>query len=335
MEDVYWNLSNSTNTTNDVSLGPGFTTYIIVLSLVLGTVIIFDCLMALMLLLSSMLTLPVRVLLVHLLVVRLISAVTALCYFLNTMVLSLSDGAQASLPFCRFSLWAFSVTSEARLLGLLAFSVTVQRIVTGGTGKLGAKWLILCLIATWVLAVLMRIDTVIPPIYGVQYTGRVACFLTKADPEYQVLALIYLFLWIFLACYFPLMVCICVFIRTLCYIKRNTISEGAQYKKAMAKFAAFLITGNVINVLGQVVPTTVTLSVSDVIGVYLAYALYLLSLIPTPILIIVFLKPVRKQLIRLLCKTCLKGKDTAPAQQMALQSAHSIHSIHSQLATYT
>ena len=119
-----------------------------------------------------------------------------------------------------------------------------------------------------------------------------------------------------MAYFLPLVVCICVFLRTLCYIKRHTITEGAQYKKAVAKFAAFLITGNVVNVLGQVVPAIVTLSISDIVGVYLAYTMYVLSLIPTPILIIVFLKPVRKQIARLLCKTCLKIKDDAPAQQM-------------------
>ena len=327
METTYWNLTNSSNATDELhtSLGSGFTAFIIILSLVLAVIITFDGLIAIMLLLSTLLTVPVRVLLVNLLVICLISAVTALCSFLHTVALSLSDTVQPSLPFCRFSLWAVYITSEARLLGLVALSVTVQRIVTSGMGKLGAKWLIMCLITTWLIAIFSRIDIIIPPIYGVQYAGRVACFPMKENPiyKYEVIELTYFFVWIVLACFLPLMVCICVFIHTLCYIKRHTISEGAQYKKAMAKFAAFLITGNVVNVLGQVVPAIVTLSVSDVIGVYLAYTMYVLSLIPAPILIMVFLKPVHKQLARLLCKTCLKDKDSAPVQQVRIQSGHS------------
>ena len=88
----------------------------------------------------------------------------------------------------------------------------------------------------------------------------------------------------------------------------------------MAKFAAFLIIGNVINVLGQVVPAVIALLISDIIGWYLTHTLYVLSLIPTPILIIVFLKPVRKQMARILCKLCLKDKDSAPAQQVNIQT---------------
>ena len=236
METTYWNLTNSSNATDELhtSLGPGFTAFIIILSLVLAVIITFDGLIAIMLLLSTLLTVPVQVLLInnHLLLIRLITAVTAFCSFLYTVALSLSDTVQPSLPFCQFSLWAYSVTSEARLLGLLAFSVTVQRIVAGGMGKLGAKWLILCLIATWVTAILSRIDIIIPPIYGVTYTGRIACFPTKEDPEYQVIGFTYFFMWIALACFLPLVVCLCVITHTLLHqmtyhLRRRSIQESS------------------------------------------------------------------------------------------------------------
>ena len=50
----------------------------------------------------------------------------------------------------------------------------------------------------------------------------------------------------------PLLVCICVllqFVHCACYMKLHTISERAQYKKTLAKFAAFLIIGNIPSVL--------------------------------------------------------------------------------------
>ena len=316
MEDMYWNLSNSSNTTTEVSLGPGFTAFIIVLALVLGAIITFVGLMAIILLLSTSLPIPVRGLLINLLIASLFSAVMSFSSLLNTLALSLSDAANSSLPFCRFVLWGITVSLEARLLSLVAFSVTVRQMVTGGVKLLGTKWLIYCLAAIWVIAIITRVDTIIPPIYGVQYVGGVACFPSGGYAKYRVLSLAYSASWIVIGCFLPVLVCIFIPLATLCYIKRHTITEGAQYKKAMAKFAAFLIIGNIINVLGQVVPAIVTLSVSDVVGVCLSYMLYLVSLIPTPILIIVFLKPVRKQMARLLCKVRLKNKVTAQQMNM-------------------
>jgi len=83
----------------------------------------------------------------------------------------------------------------------------------------------------------------------------------------------------------------------------------------MSKFAAFLVTGNIVNVLGQAVPAIVSLTLSHIVGVYLAYTMYGLSLIPTPILIMAFLKPVRKHIQHLMCKKCLKDEDSGTVDE--------------------
>ena len=315
MEDIYQNISNSSDIMNEVSLGPGFTVFIIVLSMLLIAIITIDTFMAITLLLSKSLAIPIRVLLVNLLVASLLSAVISLSAFFKTVILSFSSTAQPSLPFCRFLLWGFYVAVEARILGLVAFSVLVQRIVTRGTRRMGARWLILSLVATWAIATITRIDIIVPPIYGVQYVGGVACFPVRRNPKYEAIRLSYFFLWVAFACCVPLLVCICVFLYIMNYLKRHTISEGAQYKKAMSKFAAFLITGNIVNVLGQLVPAIVALTLSHIMGVYLAYTMYGLSLIPTPILIVVFLKPVRKHIQHLMCKKCLKDEDSGTVDE--------------------
>ena len=77
-----------------------------------------------------------------------------------------------------------------------------------------------------------------------------------------------------------------------CYMKLHTISERAQYKKTLAKFAAFLIIGNIPSVLNVVRLNSSLFPAIDSIVVYIAYISILLSFIPTPILIVVFLKPV-------------------------------------------
>ena len=62
----------------------------------------------------------------------------------------------------------------------------------------------------------------------------------------------------------------------------------------MAKFVTFLIAINGLNVLGQVVNVAMAASESsgDILVIYIAYVVSFLSHIPTPILIVVFLKPV-------------------------------------------
>ena len=79
----------------------------------------------------------------------------------------------------------------------------------------------------------------------------------------------------------------------MCYIKRQTISEGAQYKKAMAKFAAFLMDWECSK--PKVVPAVLAQEIlyMNSVGVYITHTTILLSCISTPILIIVFLKPVQ------------------------------------------
>ena len=319
------NISHSSVPVNQTSLGPEFTGFIIVVSIVLIAIIIFDGLLIITLLLSTSVAVPVRVLLINLLTASLITAVISLSSTFKSVTLIIKDTLEPSLPFCRFVIWVFSIALEARLIGLVAFSVMVLKMVTSSMREIGVKWLMCSLVVTWVIALVSGIDNIIPPIYGVQNVGGVACFPAKGYPQYEILSLTYFVLWITIGCFLPLLVCIFIPLATLCYIKRHTITEGAQYKKAMAKFAAFLITGNVMNVLGQVVPAIVAVTLTDVVGVYLSYTISLLSLIPTPILIVLFLKPVHRLMARLMCKKRPTDKYSTsvprPTKQVNMTSA--------------
>ena len=285
------------------------TAFLIVALLTIVAVIIFTSLIAMMLLLSPSVAAPVRVTLMNLLVSTLIASTISLCSILYSVTLALGGTTERSLPFCRFSIWLYDVALEARLLGLVTFSVMVLQTVTCSMRKIRFRWLSCSLVATWVVALLVSIDTIIPPIYGVQYVDDVACFPAEGYPEYEAIKLTYSIIWLALACILPLLVCICIPLVTLCYIKRHTITEGAQYKKALAKFATFLITSSTLIAVSQLVPAVVAISLSTIAGVYLVYITTILSFIPTPILIVVFLKPVRKRLHRLLCRKCWKSNE--------------------------
>ena len=142
------------------------------LAIPLVAVIIFNGLIAIVLLQSTPVAVTVRVPLINLLVVILLGAVNLLLGSHTAVVLVLSDPTEPPLPLCRFVLWVYHGTRLARLLGLLVFSLMVFQTVTGtcGTRRFRAKWLmILSLAATWAIALLMCVHVLAPPVYEVQY----------------------------------------------------------------------------------------------------------------------------------------------------------------------
>ena len=151
---------------------------------------------------------------------------------------------------------------------------------------------------------ILRLYLLFPNVYKVQFIHSVACF-----PEYNhtniVVPLHYTFAVTWIVHVFgglmPLTVSIIVPIVCLCYIRRNIVTEGTEYRKGMAKFSLFLIVGGSINFFGQVFPSLMTLYSAGP-GLYLIYGSAVISLLPTPIIIVAFLKPVREQFLRfLLC----------------------------------
>ena len=91
----------------------------------------------------------------------------------------------------------------------------------------------------------------------------------------------------------------------------------------MVKFGFFLLLGNGVNLFAQLVPSLVatlvipfdivtnrpmgTLTIAAEEMIYAAYTLLNLALIPTPILIPTYFKPIRKRLYHWLC-CCMQKK---------------------------
>ena len=105
-------------------------------------------------------------------------------------------------------------------------------------------------------------------------------------------------------------------IATVWFIRHNT--GDVTMVKAMLKFAAFLILGNVINFLGQAIPLlfaafTPAGTKSYVLEPlhYVEIIIILLSVIPTPVLIIIYFRPVRNRFKRILCRVCLNKLDVS------------------------
>ena len=149
---------------------------------------------------------------------------------------------------------------------------------------------------------LLSLYIMLPYAFEAQFIHGVACFPDNNQTS-LVVPVRYTFLatWNVFGGLMPLTVSIIVPIICLCYIRRNIVTDGTEYRKGMAKFSLFLIVGGSINFFGQVFPSLMTLYSAGP-GLYLIYGSAVSSLLPTPIIIVAFLKPVREQFLRfLLC----------------------------------
>ena len=104
-------------------------------------------------------------------------------------------------------------------------------------------------------------------------------------------------------------------ILTLRFIKRNTITGNKQVLQGMVKFAVFLLIGNSLNLVGISTPLLfITFAPSGeehyILEKALLFAqciLLVLSLIPTPIILLIFFKPLRHRLWAVFCPLCVRN----------------------------
>ena len=118
-----------------------------------------------------------------------------------------------------------------------------------------------------------------------------ACFPRTLDANIIVqIRYVFIAIWVIFGGLTPLTISIVVPIVVLYYVRHNTIVAESIYNKGIAKFTLFLIAGNLINLVGQAVVAFIVY-VPEPSGVYLSYSAGLISLISTPIMILIFVKP--------------------------------------------
>ena len=255
---------------------------------------------------------PLRLFLINLLLAGLVMAVNGIFITGTSVVLVALGPEQPKLHYlCRVYLWLYAMCSVARLWSLAAFSLSVLAVVRFGKKTISMCSAALFITILWIVPLVISLYILIPYVYEVQLIDSVACF---SDNNVSIIQARYVFLanWVISGGLIPLTVSIVVPIVCLCYIKRNIVTDGSQYRKGMAKFSLFLVLGGAINSAGQVIPGLLTL-LSAAPGVYFSYGIATVSLIPTPIIIIAYLKPVQEQVKKII--TCGKLKTVKHSQR--------------------
>ena len=326
------NLSNST-----LELAPKtiFGFYSVgVTAFFLTPMLIFNIVLAVVIALEKSIVGTLRLLLVNIITAGQIVNVGLIMTFLSIIIISgcRCPELQPSDLACRAMWWVLASGGAARVMYMATFAIAVEVLVRYGARNVKMNVAIVAVVVAWAIVLLPNAVIFLPDVMQVQFHGNDTC--TPHGTGYKTL--IYAFGYIAVYGLLGFTVSVLYPIASVWYIRHNTISDDITVIKAMMKFAVFLILGNAINFIGIAVPllfATFTYSGKkwyylEKIFIYLEGIFILLSLVPTPILILVYFRPVRQKMQRILCCVCVKKKEQSKSKtsKTATSSADKAHS---------
>ena len=244
----------------------------------------------------------VRVFLINLLVAILTTALVHIGFFLLALILNFTSSPPPDLWFCRVLVFGYKNVSILRLYSLAAFSIAVLLVVKYSKKTLKPLYIILSLMFIWIVATLLSVRTLIPPIGSIiLYYDDVACTI-RIVYEWDI-GKAFVAFEEFFGKLIPLTISIVVSIVALCYVRRNTIAKGSSYNKGMAKFTLFLFASNLLIFIAYISILILT-HFRQRQALYLYYAVSIATMFLSPILVYVFLKPVRDRVHFVICYCC-------------------------------
>lgn len=293
-----------------VDRGAGYVAYKLILFIVmLIPIAILDLVIFVVSCFEKAITPTVRIVLLNIPLACLLVMVGFVSDHIAAVHLTLARNPQSppSGP-CYFIVYTIGTGAAARIIFMAQFAVTIFIVVRVGKRLKPAIFAASSLLL-WLLLVLFNIVLVIPSIVGVEWDDGVSCrpFPIDEGTAFSVIGVDLIVFGII-----PFVLTIVMPILTYCFLKRNITTEDLNKKKILAKFALFLILGNSLSVVGLVIPVLVsTLSPKDSNPdvdealVRMANIITHISLIPTPILVLFYFKPIRMRLLSILeCFFC-------------------------------
>ena len=305
MENLTSNIS--TNSTSGPSgshfnIG-GLLAFCVIFFVIIFLILVLDIITSVAILIASSVRKPIKVLLLNLLAANILTITGLLLYLASIFALVHMRVENPHTAFCRVMLSIFGIGIVERLFALAAFSIVILAIVMKGLSFINPVLLVISIAVGWTLAIILNLDVSIPSIFYIVYVDNIACFTNFSAVELSGLRNAIDAIFIIFGGIIPLIICFVVPIIALCYIRNHEISESGGYTKNLAKFGLFLVASNFINLLGQTLPVLIAYD-ADILGIYMAVGFAGLSVVPTPILIIMYLELVRKEVQkRLKCQS--------------------------------
>ena len=293
--------------------GPGFLVFNVVMLLaVVLPVIAANTVLLVALVLESSTVKVVRLVLGSILVSSFLDALGLAMYHIAGIILNLSPVDNPPEVPCTITLFLIGFGGSTRQAFMATFAIIVYIVKTGKDAKKYTFVIVLVAVVTlWVLAFLGTSPLLSQNIVPSNYADSSSCGISPIGlVTLSVGALYALFFAVV-----PLSVIVIFLVITGCFIKYHYFTE-TQAQTALIKFGFFLLIGNDINLVVQVVPSVIAgLAVLDTQRkafdklIYTCFTMLNSALIPTPILVPIYFKPIRKRLRHWLCCCVLKKRN--------------------------
>ena len=211
---------------------------------------------------------------------------------------------------CRWMYWAIASGGAARLMYMTTFAISVYVLVRYGAKKMKIWVAIVAVVCVWVAVLLPNTAIFSQDVVLINFHDNNTCAAHGTGYKAYIYAFGYTTVYGLLG----FTVSIVCAIATVWFIRHNTTMGDITLVKAMMKFSVFLILGNIINFVGQTTPLLL-LSFApaskeqhslEKVFLYVEEIFVLLSLVTTPVLILIYFKPVRKRIKHILCSVYMK-----------------------------
>ena len=258
---------------------------------------------------------PVRIVLVNIILGSLVVIVGLLLTHLPRIILvhhySLTETfLEPSEYACRVALWIIASGGGARLLLMSMYASLIFVIVSKGTKSVKIWAVFLGAACLWAITVGFNSMVLSPRVVTIEFLDRVVC-TPHTNTNSTGLSYFYGGFYFVVFGFVSFAIGIVMPLLALYYIKKRSVTGNIKTKKVMSKFGLFLLIGNIVNILGQAVPILFALFTPSGTSeatcraeraiTYVQILLLHLSLLPTPILLLIYFKHLRRR-VRTCCR---------------------------------
>ena len=317
------NCSNGTSNCSNLGEGRGLDgTGFAAFSLLMALLSVAECVLTILtivaLCMARSMSKHLRIFLINILVAVLVMGVAFFIFTALSVILVFAETGLPPIQLCYLLLFAIRVGALSRPLNLSLYSVAVLVVVRFGKKDWKVLYSGLSITILWLIMLVMNTVYIVPPVNAVHYFEGVVCFpnLDASTGLSTVVRSVSSFFYFIFGGVIPVIVSVVIPVYCLHYIKKHSISGDTEYKKVISRLALFLITPTALSLAGNLLIIFGATYVSASVSVYLMYGVGVLSLLPTPILIIIFLKVVQDQMKAIITCHCKHSHKIQPFPEL-------------------
>ena len=307
-------MNNSTEISEDVITRQGpFGYYSLFITLFFLTpAFIFNILLLVAILAERTLPRTIRFILSNIIIASEVVIFGIAMILIHNVILSGWRHLSSSLFVCRLTYVTLASGAAARLMYMATFAITVYVLVRHGPAKLHFRLSFLAGLTLWFFAIILNTALFSTDVLEITFHDGSIC----APHGKNITTPLYTFTYIVVYGLSSFILSVIFSTLSVRHIRKNTISEDTQVLKGMIKFAIFLLIGNSMNFIGISIPilfATFTPSGDEYYTMvnafnYVEGIVLMFSLIPTPIILLIFFKPIQHRLKTIVC--CWKVRFT-------------------------